>query len=132
MAVRRRRRSSQLTPLELEVMEALWGGGAGTVQAVQKRLPTHPPLAYNTVQTVLTILHRKKQVSRTLVGKAFVYEAMTTRERAARRALSEIIEKLFAGSPSELVMSLIGTEKLTRADLRRIRLLIKKYEDASE
>jgi BlaI family transcriptional regulator, penicillinase repressor len=127
----KRRRSNQLTPLELEVMNALWKGGPGTVNAVKERLPGTPPLAYNTVQTVLGILFRKRHVTRDLVGKAFVYRPVATRQRTARTAVREVIDKLFGGSSIDLVMSIVDSKRLTRSELRRIRLLIKKHEDDS-
>jgi len=67
------RQPRPLTPLEFEVMDALWAVESGTVQTVRERLGNRRPLAYNTVQTILTILHRKGRVTRRLVGKAFVY-----------------------------------------------------------
>ena len=69
----RRKPPRPLTPLELDVMEALWTAESGTVQTVRERLGPRRPLAYNTVQTILAILHRKGRVKRRLVGKAFVY-----------------------------------------------------------
>lgn len=40
------------TPLELEVMKALWVEGPTRVQAVHRRMAETRHLAYNTVQTV--------------------------------------------------------------------------------
>src|SRR5262245_34741107 len=106
--------------MELEIMRVLWSEGPCTVQAVQSRLPP-PRLAYNTVQTVLTILWRKKQVTRALRGRAFVYEPAVTRQITATTALRELIATLFEGSPTALVMAILGNEPLTRDDMRRLR-----------
>jgi predicted transcriptional regulator len=114
--------------MELEIMRVLWSEGTCTVQQVQSRLPA-PRLAYNTVQTVLTILWRKKQVTRTLRGRAFVYEPAVTRQLTARTALRELISTLFEGSPSALMMAILGDEPLTRDEIRRIRLLLRKHDD---
>jgi predicted transcriptional regulator len=48
------------------------------VQAVQQRLCERRPLAYNTVQTMLTILHRKRKVKRVIRNRAYVYSAAVT------------------------------------------------------
>ena len=70
-----RKSPSQLTPLELRIMQVLWENGASTVQAVQEKLPGES-LAYTTVQTMLNVLQRKGRVKRRLVGKAYEYRAV--------------------------------------------------------
>ncbi len=118
------RRTRRLTPLELEVMRVLWRRGTATVQEIQQGLPKDKPLAYNTVQTVLTILHRKKHVRRRLSGKAHVYAAISTQQRTASYALREIVETLFGGSPGDLVMTLMETHRLTPAELERVKRVL--------
>jgi predicted transcriptional regulator len=120
-----------LTPLELEVMDALWAAESGTVQDVRGRLGRSRPLAYNTVQTILTILHRKGRVTRRLVGKAFVYEPILSKQHTAAVMLRDLVDRVFGGSPTELVMTMLGHERMRREDLKRLRQLIKQHEDAS-
>jgi predicted transcriptional regulator len=76
---------TQLTPLELHIMKTLWESGPGNVQAVQEKLPGER-LAYTTVQTMLNILQRKGKVKRRLVGKAYEYRAVLSREKAVRES----------------------------------------------
>jgi len=120
-----------LTPLELEVMDALWAVESGTVQDVRGRLGRRPPLAYNTVQTILTILHRKGRVTRRLVGKAFVYEPTQSKQHTAAAMLGDLVDRVFGGSPTELMMTMLGHQRLRPEDLKRIRHLIQQHEDAS-
>lgn len=120
-----------LTPLELDVMDALWAAESGTVQDVRGRLERRRPLAYNTVQTILTILHRKGRVKRRLVGKAFVYEPVLSKQHTAAAMLRDLVDRVFGGSPTELMMTMLGHERLRPEDLKRIRHLIKEHEDAS-
>ena len=125
----RRQEQRSLTPLELDIMDALWTIGSGTVQTVRDRLGRRRPLAYNTVQTVLTILHRKGRVKRKLVGKAFVYEPKLTKQQAAAAMIRGLIDRVFGGSPAELVMAMLQDEQIRGEDLRRIRRLIRQHED---
>ena len=60
----RRTGGERLTPLELEIMQVLWETGPANVQTVQRLVGRD--LAYTTVQTMLTVLHRKNKVKRTL------------------------------------------------------------------
>jgi len=118
------RSSERLTPLELEIMKVLWEIGPANVQTVQQRLERE--LAYTTVQTMLNILHRKKKVKRALKDRAYFYSAAVTRRQVARQTLSDVVERLFGGSASSLVMSLVETNHLTREELARLNQLVEK------
>lgn len=113
----RRKGSSQLTPLELKIMQVLWSEGPSNVQLVQQSLSPVDDLAYNTVQTMLNVLHRKGRVRRTLKGRAYVYRAVSTREKVLGHAVRDLVERMFGGSSEELVMSLIKTRQVDPAKI---------------
>jgi predicted transcriptional regulator len=120
MAGRRRGSSepSGLTPLEVQMMQVLWRDGPSNVQHVQKQIAGD--LAYTTVQTVLNVLHQKGKVRRRLQGRAFEYRAAVAKEAVLRNAVRDFVNRMFAGSPEELVMSMI---KMRQLDARRIAAL---------
>ena len=126
----RKRSRQEFTPLELEIMNVLWQRGPANVAAVQEALPGTPRLAYTTVQTMLNILHRKGKARRTLKGRAFEYAPAVSRQRAAKTAVRDIIDRLFGGSAESLVMSLIEQRHLTPARLAELnRLVAEPKED---
>ena len=49
----RRKGTTGLTPLELEIMNVLWETGPANVQTVRQRLGRRRDLAYTTVQTMI-------------------------------------------------------------------------------
>ena len=122
----RKKGSSALTGLELELMQVLWREGRSSVQQVQTSLAATNELAYTTVQTVLNTLERKGKVGRMLVGRAFEYEAKTSRETVLKQAVRELAERMFGGSSEDLVMSLVKTRQVDPARIadlsRRISL----------
>jgi len=120
----RKRTRQEFTPLEMEIMSVLWALGPANVAAVQEALPGDPPLAYTTVQTMLNILHRKGKVKRALKGRAYEYAPAVTRERAAKTAVRDMIDRLFGGSAESLVMSLIEQRELTPARLAKLNRLV--------
>ncbi len=124
--MKKRPAKEQMTPLELEIMKVLWDTGPAPVQIVQERLAPERRLAYNTVQTVLGILHRKGRVRRTLRGRAYHYAPALTRLQATRQALGDVVARLFDGSPERLVMSLVETEQLTPEKLAELAALLEK------
>ena len=119
------RSRAQLTPLELQIMKALWKSGPSTVQAVQERLPGER-LAYTTVQTMLNILQRKGRVKRRLVGKAYEYRAMLSRDKAVREALRDMLDRMFGGSVEALLMTLVKSRQLDAGKLEKLQQLIEE------
>ena len=126
-----RKSPSQLTPLELRIMQVLWENGASTVQAVQEKLPGES-LAYTTVQTMLNVLQRKGRVKRKLVGKAYEYRAVLTRERALREAAGDLLDRMFGGSVDALLMSLVKTRQIDAKKLAKLQQLIDEHEGSKE
>ena len=120
---------AQLTRLELQIMQVLWNNGPSTVQAVQQRLPGDP-LAYTTVQTMLNILQRKGKVKRKLLGKAFEYRPVLSRDKALREATSDMLDRMFGGSVEALLMSLVKSSRLDADKLARVQKLIESQEQA--
>jgi|SRR5215471_18205312 len=127
----KRKPSPQLTRLELQIMEVLWNIGAATVQEVQSSI-TGEPLAYTTVQTMLNILHRKGRVKRKLVGKAYTYSPVLSRDKAVRDAVAEMVNRLFGGSVEALVMNLFKTKQIDAKKLKELNELVGKRQREEE
>ena len=117
----RKKKTDQLTPLELEIMKVLWNSGPATVQEVQQQLEGEPKLAYTTVQTMLNVLHRKGKAKRTLKDRAYIYRPAVSRDQVVTSTMKDIIDRLFGGSAESLVMSLVKTRHLTPEKLARLR-----------
>ncbi|HXV00549.1 MAG TPA: BlaI/MecI/CopY family transcriptional regulator [Caulobacteraceae bacterium] len=124
MASAKDRTAGVLTPLELQIMQVLWDGGAATVGEVQSRLAGE--LAYTTVQTMLGVLLRKKKVRRDLAGRAYVYRPAISREGAVASALSDLVGRMFGGSAEALLMSLVDTRQITAEEIARAAALLEK------
>src|SRR3954465_6615483 len=107
---------------ELDVMGVLWDLGSGTVAEVREKLPAD--LAYTTVLTILRNLEAKEFLFHSTEGKAHRYFPAVARRTARRSALTRIVDKLFHGSPEQLVAQLVEDEELSAEDLRRLRALL--------
>lgn len=122
-----RRKSEQMTPLELEIMQVLWETGPANCQTVQRGLKRD--LAYTTVQTMLTVLHRKGRVKRTLKDKAYVYRPAVSRKKFTGHAVRDLIDRLFGGSAEGLVVNLLQEKQLTPERLAKLHELVEKEDD---
>ncbi|WP_406011646.1 BlaI/MecI/CopY family transcriptional regulator (plasmid) [Streptomyces sp. NBC_00637] len=79
--------------LEQAIMDVVWAAeGPLTVREVLDQLNRERPqqLAYNTVQTVMEILHRKGWLSRAKDGRAFRYQATKDREEYAATLIDQV------------------------------------------
>jgi len=111
-------RSAGMTPLELRIMQVLWRLGPSQVQAVQQELDSD--LAYTTVQTMLNVLERKGRVTRRLRGRAYEYRAAVSEEKTLGTAVADLVDRMFGGSPEELVMSLVKSRQLDAGRLAKL------------
>jgi BlaI family transcriptional regulator, penicillinase repressor len=106
----------KLSRLELQIMETLWKCGACSVRELQEAFPEKYRPAFTTVQTIVNRLEIKKAVRCTKrIGKANIFEAAITRERAQGRLIDELLS-LFGSKP--VVAHLVKTGRLTLEDVK--------------
>jgi BlaI family transcriptional regulator, penicillinase repressor len=125
--VARKSNKTTLSDLELKIMQVIWRRGGSNVADVQAELD--PPLAYTTVQTVMNILERKGKLSRRLQGRAFLYSAKITEDRALRQGVRELVDRMFGGSSEELVMSLLKNSQIDPQTLAELTQRFNKQEE---
>jgi BlaI family transcriptional regulator, penicillinase repressor len=122
----------RLTPLELQIMEALWTHGHCSVREVQETFPESERPAYTTVQTMVYRLERKKAVRRAKkISNAHIFEATISRDAAQGRFIDELLG-MFGSRMQPLMSHLIESGKLTLKDVKEaeetLRRLAKKKE----
>lgn len=123
-----RKKSLNLTEAEQRLMEVVWEKRSATVAEVADALPKKLGLAYNTVLTTLRILEDKGYLRHTRPkdGRAFLYTPVVSREEASQSALHHLLSRFFGNSAEALVLNLLEDEKLSEAELERIRGLLKE------
>ncbi len=109
------------TARELEILKVLWEHGPCSVRQVHRHLMKQGDVAYNTVQTLLRIMEEPKGlVSHHVEGRTFVYTARFDRDESTVRFL----DRVFDGAASQLVLSLLRSERVSAAELEEMRRLI--------
>jgi len=109
------------TPAELDILKVLWEHGPLSVRDVHRQLPRADELAYNTVQTLLRLMEEKKGlVEHHVDGRTFIYSPRFSREESASRYL----EHVFDGEVSELVSSLLRSERISPKELEQMETMI--------
>ena len=78
---------------------------------------------------MLTVLHRKGKVRRTLKDRAYHYAPSVSRAQAARQVVGDLVQRMFEGSPESLVMSLVETRQLTPEKLSALAAMLEKDKE---
>jgi BlaI family penicillinase repressor len=120
----------KLTKLELQIMEALWNGGALAIREIQETFPEPRRPAYTTIQTTVYRLEDKKALRRVKkISNAHIFEAVISRESAQRKLIDELLA-LFGGRTQPVMAHLVESGRLTMNDIREaekaLRALSKK------
>lgn len=118
--------SEHPTELELEILKILWKESPLPVRDVRARLEAQAgrTLAHSTVITMLNIMFRKGFLRRQKEGKSFLFAPKVEKEQVAGRIMSDVLCRLFDGSPSAMMLNLLETSDVGSAELAELRQLI--------
>ena len=105
-------------------MSVLWRKQRATVADVLSAVKKKRPVTYSTVQTILRILEDKGYVTHEKVARAFIYRPRVDERQARRRALKQLVARLFNGSPSLLVLNVLEDSHIDAEELVRLKKLI--------
>ncbi len=126
-----RKSLTHLGETEMEVLHHVWDLGEATVADVRERILEDRDVAYTTVMTVLKKLAEKGYLTYHKEGRSYVYEPAQQPDEVQHSLLRRLMEKVFHGSPSALVQTLVQREDLSDDERREILDIIDALE-ASE
>lgn len=114
----------RLGRLELQIMNVVWERGTATVHDVKEAISRGRKPAYSTILTMMRKLEAKGYLEHDVAERTYVYRTTISRQTARRSMLGDLLERVFDGSPSLLVSSLVEQNQLTERELSEIRKLI--------
>jgi predicted transcriptional regulator len=123
------KKSPTLTEAELRLMKLLWQRGESAVGDLVAAMPEGDALAYNSVLTTIRILEQKGYVRHRQEGRAYIYCACVAQEDASKVEVRHVLQRFFGNSREKLLLSLLGDEEITPAELRRLREAIGAAEE---
>jgi predicted transcriptional regulator len=124
-----RKSSPRPTDAELAILRVLWRLGEGTVRQIHLELSRQPRIGYTTVLKVLQIMTEKGLVTRDESERSHVYKARVSEERAQNQLVSDLLDKAFGGSASQLVMRALEAKPASAEELAEIRRLLRQIEE---
>jgi BlaI family transcriptional regulator, penicillinase repressor len=116
------------TASELEILRVLWSRGPSTVREVHEALSEKKSLGYTTVLKLLQIMTTKGTVRRNETQRAHVYEAGLSAEQTKRQLAGDMLQRVFEGSASQLMMHALAGGKASREEIDELRRLLDEYE----
>ncbi len=114
------------TESELEILQILWRKGLATVREVHEELARTKDVGYTTTLKLMQIMNEKGIVRRDDSMRTHVYQAAVNKERTQKHLLNKMIDSLFGGSPTQLVIQALGDEshKASSEELEKIQALL--------
>src|SRR6187431_2655789 len=90
------------TDAELAILRVLWSRGPSTVREVAEVMGREE--AYTTVLKLLQIMTEKRLVKRNESARTHVYAAAASEDRTQKQIVTDLLDRVFAGSASKLVL----------------------------
>ncbi len=119
------------TASELEILRVLWERGPSTVRDVLEALREKKDLGYTTVLKLLQIMTVKGTVRRNEEQRAHVYEACQPATETKRQLVGDVLQRVFEGSASELMIHALEGRRTSKEELGELRHLLDEYEGRS-
>ena len=116
------------TASELEILRVLWTRGPSTVREVHDALREKKDLGYTTVLKLLQIMTAKGTVRRDEGQRAHVYEACQPATETKRQLVGDVLQRVFEGSASELMIHALEGRRTSKKELEELRSLLDEYE----
>jgi BlaI family penicillinase repressor len=112
------------TESELEILQVLWNKGLASVREVHEELAKTKDVGYTTTLKLMQIMNEKGLVKRDDSVKTHIYQAAMSREKTQKHLLGRMIDGLFGGSTTQLVLQALGNHKASEQELEEIQKLL--------
>ena len=120
---------SEPTKSELEILQVLWEFGPSTVRFVNDKLNEQKrEVNYMSTQKLMLIMLDKGFVTKDASQMTHVYRATADEDKTKGQMLDRVVDNLFNGSASNLMMQLMGNKKLSPKEMEEFKELIKKMD----
>ena len=109
---------AELGDLERDILSIVWRLGTATAEQVREEL--NRGLKDSTVRTVLRRLEEKGYLTHAVENRTFLYQPAESPQRVAGRAVQRIVDWFCNGSVEELLVGMVDSKVLDRAELQRL------------
>ena len=115
---------------ELKVMDVLWRGGDLPAKQISDILKETTGWNMNTTYTVIKKCIAKGAIERR--EPKFICHALVSKDAVQAAETEELLHKLFDSSPDLLFASLLGHQKLSKAQIDNLRHMVSELQAQEE
>ena len=119
-----------ITEAEWKVMKLLWEKSPLPAYDVIQALGEKEQWHTNTVKTLLARLTRKKALGARKYKNLFLYYPLVSEEECIQAESDSLLERLFGGAVTPLLVHFARRRKLTKKDLEQLRKILDGKEKA--
>ena len=120
---------SEPTKSELEILQVLWQFGPSTARFVNDNLNKEKrAVIYMSTLKLMQIMVEKGLLKKDASQMTHIYQAAVEEGKTKGYLLDRVVDNLFNGSASNLMMQLMGNKKLTAEEMEEFKELIKKMD----
>jgi predicted transcriptional regulator len=117
------------TRSELAVLEYLWQHGPSTVRTVHEGLNEGKEATqYTTTLKLMQVMTDKGMLGRDETNMKHVYSALLEERDTKGHLLERLVDTMYQGSVSSMVVALLGNEKTSMEDLEKVKMLLAEME----
>jgi BlaI family penicillinase repressor len=118
------------TKSELEILQVLWEFGPSTARFVNDHLNQHTrQVIYMSTLKLMQIMVEKGFLKKDESQMKHIYWAAQEESKTKSLLLDRVVDTIFNGSASNLMMQLLGNKKMSDQEMETFRELIKKIDE---
>jgi predicted transcriptional regulator len=123
---------AELGELERGILAIVWRLGKATADQVREEVDR--PLKDSTIRTVLRRLEEKGYLAHSVDNRTFIYRSAESPQKVAARAVQRIVDWFCEGSVEELLVGLLDSKVVSRAELERLsrRVAVAKRQEGGK
>lgn len=117
------------TKTEMDVLQILWQYGPSTVRFVHDKLNEQKEaVIYTSTLKLMQVMKEKGMLERDETNMKHIYSAALAEEKIKGNLLGRFVDSMYNGSPSNLMMALLGNDKTSAEELQKIKELLNQTD----
>ncbi|MDB5391585.1 MAG: transcriptional repressor, CopY family [Planctomycetaceae bacterium] len=122
----------KLTPVQFEIMQLIWDSPQGlTIGEIWDAIRAGRDVSRTTVLNLVDRLEKRAWLKRSKDQGVFRYDAAVHRASVEAQLASDFVQEFFDGSAANLVMSLLGSQQISKSDIQRLKQVMDEVKSQS-
>lgn len=119
------RPEGSLTPAQFEILQLLWEAERGLSAAeIWEAIRENRDVSRTTISNLVDRLEKRNWLVRGKEEGVFRYVPSLPREAAEGKLAAEFVGDFFNGSAANIVLSLLGSNQISNAELKRLKAIL--------